>query len=76
MNLHVVYSPRQILIYRVDYITHNLKLQSGAGVPPSLIHYYEFASNKVLRNKEFFDFVLIREVLITSSKIDPKISEE
>ena len=26
--------------YRVDYITHNLKLQSGAGVPPSLLHYY------------------------------------
>ena len=28
--------------------------------------YYELASNKVLRNKEIFDFVLFREVLITS----------
>ena len=24
---------RKILIYRTDYITHNMKLQSGAGVP-------------------------------------------
>ena len=30
--------------------------------------YYELASNKVLRNKEIFDFVLFREVLITSQK--------
>ena len=29
----------QILIYRVDYITLNLNMQSGAGVPPTLIHY-------------------------------------
>ena len=34
------------------------------------------ASNKVLRNIEIFDFVLFREVLITSPKIDPKISGE
>ena len=31
---------RKILIYRTDYITHNMKLQSGAGVPPTLLHYY------------------------------------
>ena len=33
-------SYRQIQVYRVDYITLNLNLQSGAGVPPTLIHYY------------------------------------
>ena len=36
---------------------------------PTLLHYYELASNKVLRNKEIFDFVLFREVLITFPKI-------
>lgn len=65
-----------ILICRDDYIIFYTELQSGVGVPPSLIHYYEFASNKVLRNKEIFDFVLFREVLITSPKIYLKVSEK
>ena len=33
------YAHLQIL-YRDNYITHKLNLQSGTGVPPELIHYY------------------------------------